>query len=138
MERDEIKAVCEATLMVAPEPVPLDRLQRVFADEGEVPERAELREILDELAGDYEGRAVELTEVASGFRFQARSEMAPWLNRMTEERSPRYSRALLETLAIIAYRQPVTRGEIEAIRGVAVSTNIIRTLDERNWIRIAG
>lgn len=139
MSAERIKSIIEAALMVADEPLSLDRLQALFApDLGLVVERDELRAALNELSEQYRDHGIELREVASGWRFQARAALAPWINRLWEERPPRYSRALLETLAIIAYRQPITRGEIEDIRGVAVSANIVKTLMEREWIRIAG
>jgi len=100
--------------------------------------RDAIREALDWLQADCAERGIELQHVASGYRFQVRQELAPWISRLWEERPPRYSRALLETLALIAYRQPITRGEIEAIRGVSVSTNIMKTLQEREWIRVVG
>ena len=139
MSAERIKSIIEAALMVADEPLSLDRLQALFAPElGLSVERDELRAALNELSEQYRDHGIELREVASGWRFQARAALAPWVNRLWEERPPRYSRALLETLAIIAYRQPITRGEIEDIRGVAVSANIVKTLMEREWIRIAG
>jgi segregation and condensation protein B len=139
MSTDRIKRVVEAALMVADGPLSLDRLQALFAPElGLQVEKDDLRAALDALREQYREHGVELREVASGWRFQARTELAPWVNRLWEERTPRYSRALLETLAIIAYRQPITRGEIEDIRGVAVSPNIVKTLLEREWVRVAG
>ena len=97
-----------------------------------------MRKALDVLKAEFEGRGIELKEVASGYRIQVRKELAPWIGRLWEERPTRYSRALLETIALVAYRQPITRGEIEEVRGVTVSTHIIRTLQERGWIRIVG
>jgi segregation and condensation protein B len=137
-DRNRIKYLCEAALMSADEPLDLDQLLGLWTGEPNPPQRQELREILGELQQDYADRGVELHEVASGYRFQTRRELAATLNKLWDSRAPRYSRALLETLAIIAYRQPVTRGEIEAIRGVAVNTNIIRALLERDWVRVAG
>ena len=102
------------------------------------PDRGRLRNILELLAADYEGRGIELKEVASGYRIQIKSSMSDWLIPLWENRAPRYSRALLETLALIAYRQPITRGEIEEVRGVAVTTNIVRTLLERGWVNVVG
>ena len=107
-------------------------------DDKGVPDKKLLREVLDELTSDYEGRGIEVREVGSGFRIQVRSEYSSWVSRLFAERPPKYSRALLETLALIAYRQPITRGEIEDIRGVSVSTNIIKTLTERDWVRVVG
>ncbi len=125
--------------MVAASPVSFDRLYQLFSDDGEqAPTRERLRSILKELENDYYHSGIELVHVSSGYRFQARKEVAGWISRLWDEKRPRYSRALLETLAIIAYRQPITRGEIEKIRGVAVSTNIVRTLIEREWVRVVG
>jgi len=137
MESTEIKRIMEAALFAAHQPLPLAQLQELFVDvEGVGLEQ--IRQGLDELARDYDGRGVELNEVASGYRFQVRRELHPFVAKLWTERQTRYSRSLLETLALIAYRQPITRGEIEQIRGVAVSTNTVRTLEEREWIRIVG
>lgn len=133
----KLKQIAEAALLAAGKPLSLDELLELFEEEGR-PERKAMRTALDELAESYEGRGVELREVASGFRIQVRAEFAPWVSRLWVERPPRYSRALMETLALIAYRQPVTRGEIEEIRGVSVSTNIVKTLMEREWVRVVG
>lgn len=139
MEVEKLKQIIEAALMVAAAPVSFDRLHQLFGEDGvAAPTRDQLRTVLEELENDYHNCGIELAKVGSGYRFQARAEIAEWINRLWEEKQPRYSRALLETLAIIAYRQPITRGEIESIRGVAVSTNIIRTLLEREWVRIVG
>lgn len=137
METEKLINIVEAALFAAGEPLSLERLQGLFVEE-EQPSKDALRQALTALEGACEGRGVELREVASGFRFQARAEVATWVSRLWEERPPRYSRALLETLALIAYRQPITRAEIEDIRGVTVSTNIIRTLQEREWVRVVG
>ena len=118
-------------------PLSLDELLALF-EVTEQQERKAVREALGELSADYEGRGIEVREVGSGFRIQVRSEFAPWISRLWSERPPRYSRALMETLALIVYRQPITRGEIEEIRGVSVSSNIIRTLMEREWVRVVG
>ncbi len=135
-----IKQIVEGALMAADEPLSVDRLCKLFR-RGEL-ESAEsrdvIREALRELDEDATGRGYELKRVASGFRFQVRAELSEWISRLWEEKPPRYSRALLETLALIAYRQPVTRGDIEQVRGVAVSTGILRTLTERGWIRVVG
>ena len=133
----ELKLILEAVLLAAGEPVSLERLCEVFA-EREQPSRQDLQKALIELAQDYEGRSLEMVEVAGGFRLQVRQTFSPWVARLWEERPGRYSRALLETLALIAYRQPITRGEIEDVRGVSVSTNIIRTLQDRGWIKVLG
>lgn len=132
-----IKRVLEAAILAADGPLDRDAMLLLF-DEAERPDRAALDQILQELADSYADRGIELKEVASGFRFQVRREMGPWVSRLWQEKAPRYSRAILETLALIAYRQPITRGEIEEIRGVAVNTQIVKTLLERNWIRIVG
>ena len=134
---DRIRNIVEAALLAAGRPLSIDRLLSLFLD-AEQPERQELKAALDQLAADYEGRGIEVKEVASGWRIQVSSHYAPWISRLWEEKPPRYSRALMETLALIAYRQPITRGEIEDIRGVAVSTNIVKTLLEREWVRVVG
>ncbi len=131
----EMKQVLEAVLLTAGEPLSLEMLLRPF--EGRM-ERATLRMLLDELRQAWQGRSMELVQVASGWRFQARADLAPFIARLSPERPMRYSRAALETLAIIAYRQPVTRGDIEEIRGVAVNPNIMRQFIERNWIDVVG
>jgi segregation and condensation protein B len=132
-----LKSILEAALFAAGEPLSLDQLSKLF-EEHEMPARATLREAVGQLQSDYEGRGVSLVEVASGFRFQIGSDMAPWVGRLWEEKPQRYSRAFLETLALIAYRQPITRAEIEEVRGVSVSSNIIKTLSERGWVRVVG
>ena len=136
MNPQQLKNIIEAALLAAGEPLSIERLLSLFGDNP--PERAEVRAALDGLAQDYAERGVALTEVGSGFRLQVRQEYAQWVSRLWEERPARYSRALFETLALIAYRQPITRAEIEDIRGVAVSTHIIKTLHEREWIRVLG
>jgi segregation and condensation protein B len=138
MDTSEIRNVVEAALLAARRPLTLDKLGELFSSRGSKLERAELKQALDALTEDYAGRGIELREVASGFRIQVKSSMSDWLLPLWEERAPRYTRALLETLALIAYRQPITRGEIEEVRGVAVSTNITRTLLERGWVRVVG
>ncbi len=137
MDPKKIKTIIEAALMAAGRPLSIDELQAVFGDFAR-PELKQIREAIDALQDDYDGRAVEIKEVASGYRIQVRTKFTEFISRLWEERPPRYSRALMETLALIAYRQPITRGEIEEVRGVAVSTNIVRTLMERNWIRVVG
>lgn len=137
MEKDQIKYVVEAALLAAGRPLSLEQIRALFGD-AHPPAKTDIREAVDALQSDYEHRGITLNEVASGFRIEVRGTMAPWLAGLWEERPPRYSRALMETLAIIAYRQPVTRGDVEEIRGVAVTTNIIRTLLERNWIKVVG
>jgi segregation and condensation protein B len=135
--RTSLKSILEAVLMVAGEPLNLAALATVFSDE-ERPSNTEISKTLEELSDDYAERGLELKEVASGFRIQVREDANPWVARLWEERPQRYSRALLETMALIAYRQPITRGDIEEVRGVSVRTNIIRTLQEREWIRVVG
>jgi len=132
---DEMKQVLEAALLTSSQPLSLDELLRLFAGRME---RATLRMLLDELRSDWQSRTLELVQVASGWRFQARAEYASFIARLNPERPQKYSRAAMETLAIIAYRQPVTRGDIEEIRGVAVNPNIIRQLQEREWIDVVG
>ncbi len=129
--------ILEGAILAAGRPLTVQNMADLF-DENERPENKDIREALKEVAARCEDRGFELQEVASGFRFQVRQALSPWVARLWAERPARYSRALLETLALIAYRQPITRGEIEEIRGVAVSTNIIRTLHERDWIRVVG
>ncbi|MDA0788422.1 MAG: SMC-Scp complex subunit ScpB [Proteobacteria bacterium] len=131
-----LKQIIEGAILAADTPLGIDHMISLF--DGEQPTRAQVREVLASIAADCEGRGFELKEVASGFRFQVRKEYGEWIGRLWEEKPPRYSRALLETLALIAYRQPITRGDIEEVRGVTVSTNIIRTLLEREWIRVVG
>lgn len=137
MNPAQLKNILEATLLAAGEPMNLDKLLAVFPDEAR-PEAQEIREALQALSDDCVTRGIELKEVGSGFRFQVKQDYAPWIARLTEDKTPRYSRALLETLVLIAYRQPISRAEIEDIRGVSVSTHIIKTLQERAWIRVVG
>ncbi len=132
---DDLKTILEAALLVAPEPLTLIELKRMFEHELS---HDQLRLTLEELRQHWQHKGVELVQVADGWRFQTRAEMQPWLSRLKNEKPPRYSRAVLETLAIIAYRQPVTRGDIEDIRGVTVNPNIIKTLEEREWIEALG
>ena len=134
---DRIRCITEAALLAAGKPLSLDQLRELF-DEGDRPARQVMEHVLVLLEQSCEGRGFELKKVASGYRLQVREEFAPWVGRLFEEKPQRYSRALLETLALIAYRQPITRGEIEEIRGVTVSSNIIRTLLEREWVRVVG
>lgn len=132
---DDLRTILEAALLVAPEPLSLSELKRMFEHELS---HDQLRLALEELRQQWQHKGVELVQVADGWRFQTRAEMQPWLSRLKNEKPPRYSRAVLETLAIIAYRQPVTRGDIEDIRGVTVNPNIIKTLEEREWIEALG
>ncbi|MHA7926396.1 MAG: SMC-Scp complex subunit ScpB [Marinobacter sp.] len=132
-----IQAIAEAALLAAGKPLSLDQLRDLFSEE-ERPARQVMEHVMVLLETACEGRGFELKKVASGYRLQVREGFAPWVGRLFEEKPQRYSRALLETLALIAYRQPITRGEIEDIRGVTVSSNIIRTLLEREWVRVVG
>lgn len=131
----QFKNVLEAALLTSAEPLALEDMLRMF--EGRM-ERATLRMLLDELRSDWTPRTMELVQVASGWRFQARAEYAAFLARLSPEKPPKYSRAMMETLAIIAYKQPVTRGDIEEIRGVAVNQSVLRTLVERGWVDVVG
>jgi segregation and condensation protein B len=137
MNESYLRNVIEAALLAAGGPLPVAELMRLF-DDSVRPSAAALRAALTALAAEYAGRGIELKETASGFRIQVRRELAAEISRLWPERAARYSRALLETLALIAYRQPITRAEIEAVRGVAVNPNIIRTMIERNWVRVVG
>ena len=137
MQIEQLKPIIEAALMAASQPLSVAQLGELFVEEDEV-DRAQIAMALEQLAEDCQGRGVELKEVASGFRYQVRQDVHPWISRMWTEKPSRYSRALLETLALIAYRQPITRPEIEQIRGVVVSSNIVKTLEEREWIRVVG
>lgn len=136
MEPQELAPILKALLLAAGEPLSVERLQRCFAD-GEQPTAGEVRAALEWL-GETPDEVLTLTRVAGGWRLQVDGRYAPWIDRLWEERPPRYSRALLETLALIVYRQPVTRGEIEEVRGVSLSQSIIRTLSERGWVRVVG
>jgi segregation and condensation protein B len=131
----QIKGILEAALLVAGEPVALPQLAQLFDPPLETDV---IRKLLDELREDWSGKTVELAQVASGWRFQGKPAIHPYLDRLSPEKPPRYSRAVMETLAIIAYQQPVTRGDIEAIRGVAVSTNVVKTLEDRQWVEVVG
>lgn len=137
MDATEIKYFIEAALLAAGRPLNIDQLQELF-DGRMAPEKAEIRQAIATLNEEYENRGIVVSEVASGFRMQVKSLMADRLQKLWEERPPRYSRALFETLALVAYRQPITRGEIEEVRGVAVSSNIVRQLLERDWVRVVG
>lgn len=137
MEQREIDYFIEAALLAAGRPLSIDQLQGLF-DGRSTPEKAEIRKAIATLNDEYEARGITISEVASGFRIQVKAQMAERLQKLWEERPPRYSRALFETLALVAYRQPITRGEIEEIRGVSVGSNIVRTLMERDWIRVVG
>lgn len=137
MQIEQLKPIIEAALLASSQPMTTHHLGDLFNDNDDVGHE-QIARALEALANDCEGRGVELKEVASGFRYQVRQDVHPWISRMWTERPSRYSRALLETLALIAYRQPITRPEIEQIRGVVVSSNIIKTMEEREWIRVVG
>jgi segregation and condensation protein B len=130
-----LKRVLEAALLTSSQPMSLDNLQKLFEERID---KSTLRVLLDELKEDWAERTMELVQVASGYRFQARDEFSVYLSRLSPDKQVKYSRAVLETLAIVAYRQPVTRGDIEEIRGVAVSTNVMRQLQEREWVDVVG
>lgn len=134
---NKVKMIVEGLLMAAGRPLSLDNIAQVFS-KSERPDRKELKSVMQAIAEDCDDRGFELKEVASGYRFQVKQEIGEWVAKLWEERPPRYTRALLETLALIAYRQPITRGDIEEIRGVSVSPNIIRTLLDREWVRVVG
>lgn len=134
---EQLQQILEAALLAAGQPLTPVQLAALFNDE-ERPPTGEISRALDQLGNDCARRGVELIKVASGYRMQVKQELNEWVSRLWKERPQRYSRALLETIALIAYRQPITRGEIESVRGVSVSTNIIRTLQEREWIRVVG
>ncbi len=140
LQPSQLKRIVEAALMAAAEPLSVNRMAALFKPGELDPEegRKQIRDVLAALAEEADGRGYELKQVASGYRFQVRPGLSPWVSRLWEEKPPRYSRALLETLALIAYRQPLTRADIESVRGVAVSQNILRTLLERGWIRVVG
>ncbi len=137
MSESSIKPIIEAVLLAAGKPLSVDNLLGVFGDD-EKPERDDIRAAIAALQEDYAERGIELVRVASGYRIQVCQDMEPWVSRLTEEKPARYSRALLETLALVAYRQPITRGEVEDIRGVSVSTSIMKTLQGREWVRVVG
>ena len=144
MQRSLLKQIIEGAILAADTPLSVDRIMSLLEGDDvdstgvSVPARSDVREVLSEIAEDCAERGFELKKVATGYRFQVRTELGEWVGKLWEERPPRYTRALLETLALIAYKQPITRGDIEEIRGVAVSTNIIRTLLDREWIRVVG
>jgi segregation and condensation protein B len=137
IKKEQLKQLVEAAIFVAEGPITLQQLKQTVLSEFAVTDKS-LHSVVDELKLDYQPRGIQLIEVASGYRFQSLDSLGPWLSHLWQETSPRYSRALLETLALIAYRQPITRGEIEQVRGVAVSSNIMKTLTEREWVKIVG
>ena len=137
LDDDKLKVIVEAAVFASSKPLSIDKLQQTVLSDFKISKKR-LKTTLSELTNDYQARGVRLVEVASGYRFQADSTLAPYLGQMWTERPTKYSRALLETLALIAYKQPITRGEIENVRGVSVSSNIMRTLVDRNWIKVVG
>jgi len=134
----QLKNIIEAAIMAAGEPLTIDKLLTLFVEQKEPPTRDAVKAAIKQIEEECESRGVELKKVSSGYRFQAKKEFAPWISMMWEEKPARYSRALLETLVLIAYKQPITRGEIEHVRGVAVSSNIVKTLLERDWVKVVG
>ena len=134
----KVKRVVEAALMAADVALSIDRLMLLFEPDAEKPSRLQVKNAVTALQEECEGKGVELRRVASGWRYQTRPDVQPWVARLWQEKPPRYSRALLETLSLIVYRQPITRGEIEEVRGVSVSSSIIKTLLEREWVRVVG
>ena len=134
---NKVKMIIEGLLLATSRPLDLKEIAQIF-DENERPDRKELRKIIEVIEADCSERGFALQEVASGYRFQVKQELSPWVGKLWDERPPRYTRALLEILALIAYKQPITRGDIEEIRGVSVSPNIIRTLIDREWVRVVG
>lgn len=137
IQGEQLKRILEAALLASGQPLSLPRLAALFSDDDRPP-NGEISRALEQLRVECEPRGIELVKVSSGYRLQVKQELNQWVSRLWTERPQRYSRALLETMALIAYRQPITRGEIEAVRGVSVSTSIIRTLQERDWIRVVG
>lgn len=138
MDPKDLKNIIEAALMAANEPLSITRILNLFDDGEDAPDREQIKLALEQIEETAQGSGIELKQVSSGYRFQVRKEYSLWVSRLQEDKPARYSRALLETLAIIAYRQPITRSEIEDIRGVSVSSNIVKTLQERGWVRIVG
>ena len=134
---NKVKMIIEGLLLATSRPLNLKEIAQIF-DENERPEKKELTKIIEVIEADCSERGFELQEVASGYRFQVKQELSPWVGKLWDERPPRYTRALLEILALIAYKQPITRGDIEEIRGVSVSPNIMRTLIDREWVRVVG
>ncbi|MFT7412498.1 MAG: segregation and condensation protein B [Paraglaciecola sp.] len=137
ISRTQLKQLVEAAIFVADQPLSQEQIQVTVLD-GLTVSKTMLKDTLTELELDYQARGIKLIEVASGYRFQSMDSLSPWLSKLWQEQAPRYSRAMLETLSLIAYRQPITRGEIENVRGVSVSSKIMKTLSERGWIKIIG
>lgn len=137
ISRVQLKQLVEAAIFVADQPISQEQLQQTVLEGLEV-SKTMLKDTLKELQLDYQARGIQLVEVASGYRFQSMDSLSPWLGKLWRENAPRYSRAMLETLSLVAYRQPITRGEIEDVRGVSVSSQIMKTLGERGWIKVIG
>ena len=138
MKDEQLKNIVEAALMAADSALNIDRLLQLFEHDEDKPTRDQVKNVLKALQDECDGRGVELKRIASGYRYQTRVDVQPWVARLWQEKPPRYTRALLETLSLIVYRQPITRGEIEEVRGVSVSSSIIKTLLEREWIKVVG
>jgi segregation and condensation protein B len=138
MDNDKLKPILEALFAASDKPLSVNQLFELFGGDIDHPNKDEIRKAIEDLTEKYQQGGVELKQVASGYRLQVRADYETWITRLWEQKPPRYSRALMETLALIAYRQPITRGEIEDIRGVSVSTNIVRTLEERDWVKSLG
>ena len=138
MDNERLKPILEALFAASDKPLSVNQLFDLFVGDIDQPGKDDIRKAIEDLVEKYQQGGIELKQVASGFRFQVRAGYETWVARLWEQKPPRYSRALMETLALIAYRQPITRGEIEDIRGVSVSTNIIRTLEERDWVKSLG
>lgn len=138
MKDEQLKNIIEAALMASDSALNVDRMLQLFDHDEEKPTREQVNTVLKSLQDECEGRGVELKKIASGYRYQTRVDVQPWVARLWQEKPPRYTRALLETLSLIVYRQPITRGEIEEVRGVSVSSSIIKTLLEREWVKVVG
>lgn len=138
MDNEKLKPVLEALFAASDKPLSVNQLFELFVGDIDQPNKDDIRKAIEDLTEKYQHGGIELRQVASGFRLQVRADFETWVARLLQQKPPRYSRALMETLALIAYRQPITRGEIEDIRGVSVSTNIIRTLEERDWVKSLG
>jgi len=138
MDIDKLKPILEALFAASDKPLTVNQLFQLFVGDIDHPSKDEIRKAIEVLSEKYQQGGIELKQVASGYRLQVRADFETWVTRLWEQKPPRYSRALMETLALIAYRQPITRGEIEDIRGVSVSTNIVRTLEERDWVKSLG
>ena len=138
LDQNKVKNIVEAALLAADHPLTVDQILRLFEDDMQAPGKDEIRKAIAELEQECEGRGFELKKVSSGYRYQTRTEIQPWVSKLKTERPPRYSRAFMETLALVVYRQPITRAEIEDVRGVSVSSSIFKVLLEREWVKIVG